>query len=324
MADEATPHPEFDQDALTAYRWIVEQGLLDPDHELGEDFIAAGRTPAVTSELLLNLYPYSESTIAVSGHDGDVVASVFTPHEPTDSLRAAIVWIHGGGMFGGDRFQAMEALILAEQQGMVVVSVEYRRAPENPYPAPGDDSLAVLRAVESRSESLGIDRHRLFLAGVSAGGGIAAATALRVRDEGGPELAGIVLLCPMLDDRMLLPSTMMSGLPVWNRAENEFGWRTLLGHRAGGDEVSPYAAPARATDLSGLASIYIDVGSADLFRDECVEFASRIWASGGAAELHVWPGGFHGSELMMPNSPLGEATWKARNDWLTRTIDQRT
>jgi len=131
MVNEATPHPEFDRDALTAYRWIVEQGLLDPDHELGGDFIAAGRTQAVTSELLLNLYPYSESTIASSGPDGDAVASVFTPHEPTDSLRAAIVWIHVGGMFGGDRFQAMEALILAEQQGMVVVSVEYRRPRES-------------------------------------------------------------------------------------------------------------------------------------------------------------------------------------------------
>lgn len=124
------------------------------------------------------------------------------------------------------------------------------------------------------------------------GGGIAAALALLARDRGTPALAGQLLMCPMLDDRNDTPSVLqMADGRMWNRGANDFGWTALLGEAVGGPDVSPYAAPARATDLSRLPPTFIDVGSTDTFRDEDVTYATRIWRAGGIAELHVWPGG---------------------------------
>jgi acetyl esterase/lipase len=142
-----------------------------------------------------------------------------------------------------------------------------------------------------------------------------------VRDEGGPPLAGLLLCCPMLDDRMASVSANQFGDAIlWTRASNEFGWRSLLGERAGMGDVTIYEAPGRATDLSGLPPAFVDVGSADLFRDEDVAFASTIWASGGSAELHVWPGGYHGFELLAPTAALSADAGEARRRWLTRTL----
>src|SRR5215813_6977255 len=129
----------------------------------------------------------------------------------------------------------------------------------------------------------------------------APAAALLARDRGGPALAGQLLMCPMLDDRNDTPSSrQMAGLGIWDHAANEVGWTALLGPARGGADVSPYAAPARASDLSGLPPAFIDMGSAETFRDEDVAYATRIWQAGGSAELHVWPGGFHGFAGLMP------------------------
>ena len=125
------------------------------------------------------------------------------------------------------------------------------------------------------------------------------------RDRGGPALAGQMLMCPMLDDRNDTPSArQMAGQGVWDHTSNHTGWTALLGAACGGPDVSPYAAPARAGDLSGLPPTFIDVGSAETFRDEDVTYASRIWQAGGVAELHVWPGGFHGFATMAPQAAL--------------------
>jgi acetyl esterase/lipase len=141
------------------------------------------------------------------------------------------------------------------------------------------------------------------------------------RDRGGPAIAGQLLLCPMLDDRNDTPSAVqMAGLGIWDRGANEVGWTALLGDARGGPNVPAYAAPARASDLSGLPPAYIDVGSAETFRDEAVTYASRIWQAGGDAELHVWPGGFHAFAGFAPQAALSKDAAAAPAAWLRRLL----
>jgi acetyl esterase/lipase len=224
-------------------------------------------------------------------------------------------------IMGDNRTGIAGMLDLVEKFGLIVVSVEYRLAPEWPYPAAIDDCYAGLVWTAAHGEELGIDTERLLIAGASAGGGLAAAAALMARDLGGPPLIGQVLMCPMLDDRNETPSSYeLDGEGIWDRVSNLTGWTALLGDKRGGPDVSPYAAPARATDLSGLASAFIDVGSVETFRDEDVDYATRIWRAGGEAELHVWPGGFHGFEMMAPDATLSRAARAARIGWIERLL----
>jgi acetyl esterase/lipase len=235
---------------------------------------------------------------------------------------AGIYHIHGGGMIIGDnRLGLPQVLEWAEEFQAAVVSVEYRLAPETPHPGPMEDCYAGLAWTAAHADELGIDPDRIMVAGGSAGGGLAAAVALLARDRGGPALTAQMLMCPMLDDRNDTPSSgQMAGLGVWDRASNETGWTALLGAARGGPDVSPYAAPARAADLSGLPPAFIDVGSAETFRDEAVTYASRIWQAGGIAELHVWPGGFHGFSMMAPQAALSRDSAAAQRNWLRRVL----
>ena len=181
----------------------------------------------------------------------------------------------------------------------VLVSVDYRLAPEFPDPYPVEDCYAGLVWTAENAAELGIDPERVIITGSSAGGGLSAGTALLARDRKGPKLIGQVLVYPMLDDRNeTVSSHQYDGAGLWDRQSNLLGWTCLLGERRGTDDVSIYAAPARATDLSGLPPAFIDVGSAEVFRDEDVAYASALWAAGVQAELHVWPGAFHGSDLV--------------------------
>ena len=236
---------------------------------------------------------------------------------------ACLYFIHGGGMIIGDNRGGgfPGALAHAEKLGAAVVSVAYRLAPETPHPGPVEDCYAGLVWTAEHAHELGVDPARIILGGASAGGGLAAAVALLARDRGGPALLAQMLLCPMLDDRNETPSSyQMAGLGVWDRAANEVGWTALLGAARGGPDVSPYAAPARATDLSGLPPAFIDVGSAETFRDEDVAYASRIWQAGGRAELHVWPGAFHGFSGMVPDAAISKAARAAQETWLRRIL----
>ncbi|MEU9117676.1 alpha/beta hydrolase [Streptomyces sp. NPDC048483] len=234
----------------------------------------------------------------------------------------ALYMMHGGGMIVGDRRSgALGFLELARELRTVVVSVEYRLAPEDPHPAPVEDCYAGLLWTAAHAADIGVDPGRIVVAGASAGGGLAAAVALMARDRGGPELAGQLLLCPMLDDRNDTPSSyQMAGLGVWDRTANNTGWTALLGEARGGPDVSPYAAPARAEDLSGLPPAFIDVGSAETFRDEDIAYAGRLWQVGGSAELHVWPGGFHGFTGMAPQAALSRDAGAAPLNWLRRLL----
>ncbi len=266
----------------------------------------------------------SHSDHAFPGLDGapDVTVAVFRPREQRPDA-PAIFWIHGGGMMFGDRFGLEVGLLdWAAEYGMVIASVEYRLAPENPFPRPLDDVYAGLTGFLSAHTGFGVDPQRVILAGGSAGGTLAAGAALRARDTDGPRLAGQLLICPMLDDRNdTLSSCQFSRFGPWDRESNQTAWTAFVGFAAGTDEVSQYAAPARATDLSGLPPTFIDVGSAEVFRDEDLAYASAIWAAGGDAELHVWPGGYHGFHAAVPDAAISRGANRAREEWVRRILD---
>lgn len=229
---------------------------------------------------------------------------------------------HSGGMVMGDRRTGLaEIAEWVERLGVVAVSVEYRLAPEHPYPAPVDDCYAGLTWTAAHAAELGIDPERLIVAGASAGGGLAAALALMARDRGGPPISHQILMCAMLDDRGITASSHeLDGEGVWDAPTNLFAWTALLGDARGGPGVSPYAAPARAEDLTGLPPAFVDVGSVETFRDEDIDYAARLSAAGVSVELHVWPGGFHCFDMAAPDTALGRAAREARLSYLRRAL----
>lgn len=313
--------PPLDAECGAAWR-VLSDGLFDG----GGPVFTPASLPVLRSadmvdrEAMLAEHGMTHRDVTVPGPAGELTVALFTPATATTPA-PALFWVHGGGMVVGNRFGALGAMGPAAAAGAVVASVEYRLAPEHPAPAPQDDCVAALAWFADHAAELGVDPDRIVLGGESAGGGLAAATALRVRDHGGPALAGLYLLCPMLDDRMTSVSAGQVGDDLlWTRASNEFGWRALLGERFGTADVSPHEAPGRATDLAGLPPTFVDVGAVDLFRDEDVAFASGIWAAGGDAELHVWAGGFHGFEMMAPAAALTHDVVDARSRWLRRVL----
>ena len=253
--------------------------------------------------------------------DPDVTLLVCRPSS-AEGPTAALFYTHGGGMVIGDNRTGLAEMIdYALELQMSIVSVEYRLAPEHPHPAPVNDCFAGLLWVVEHASDLGIDSSRVIVAGSSAGGGLAAAMSLLARDRGSADLLGQMLLCPMLDDRNdTVSAQQIVDVGTWDRNSNETGWSALLGEGKGGEGVSPYAAPARASDLRGLPPAFIDVGSAETFRDEAVEYATRIWQAGGIAELHVWPGGCHGFDIVAPNADISRKAKAARLAWLRRTV----
>lgn len=317
--------PPFDPELAAALELIKD--VISPG--LTMDEIAEVRQGAgiqMLAELDLTMDGYFEvEDRAVPGPVGapEISLLICRPASPVDAgPRPVIYHVHGGGMIIGNNRVGVDApLAWAKELDAVVVSVEYRLAPEHPHPAPVEDVYAGLEWTAAHAGEFGGDAGRVVVAGASAGGGLSAALALLARDRKGPELIGQMLMCPMLDDRNDSPSTyQMAGLGVWDRTANETGWTALLGERRGGPEVSAYAAPARAEDLSGLPPAFLDVGSAETFRDEVVAYASRIWQAGGVAELHVWPGGFHGFDGFAPQAGVSRACRGAHVGWLRRLL----
>ncbi|WP_436839349.1 alpha/beta hydrolase [Microbispora hainanensis] len=323
LPSAATP-PPFDPELAAALAVLGESmpSSLTPDM-IPLMRAATANGPSLPDEALTRGGAFEVEERAVPGPPGapDVSLLVCRPAGATAPL-AAIYHTHGGGMIVGDNRVGVDGVLdWAQELQLVVVSVEYRLAPEHPHPAPIEDCYAGLVWTAAHAAELGIDPERIIVAGASAGGGLAAALALMARDRGGPALAGQMLMCPMLDDRNDTPSShQMAGLGVWDRTANETGWTALLGAARGGPGVSPYAAPARATDLSGLPPAFIDVGSAETFRDEDVAYAGAIWRAGGSAELHVWPGGFHGFDMMAPQAAVSQDARAARLRWLRRVL----
>lgn len=228
--------------------------------------------------------------------------------------------IHGGGMVIGS-YDMDDPMFdrWCPSLGIVGVSVEYRLAPETPYPGPLEDCYAALRWTFDNAASLGVDPSRIGIRGISAGGGLAAGLALLARDRGGPGIAFQLLDCPMLDDRQITPSSQAEGLAVWSRESNTFGWRSYLGDLHGTDDVPFTAAPARAIDLSGLPPAYVSVGTADGFRDEDIDYALRLNQAGVPCELHVYPGAPHGYQIAA-GSELAQRSARDAEEWLRRQL----
>jgi acetyl esterase/lipase len=190
--------------------------------------------------------------------------------------------------------------------GVPMLSVDYRVAPEHAHPVPVEDSYAGLWWLSDDADELGVDLARIAVMGDSAGGGLAAAVALLARDRSGPVVARQILLYPMLDDRNTTPDPEIVPFAGWRYDDNATGWGALLGNAVGGPEVSTYAAPARATDLSGLPAAYIEVGQLDIFRDEDLEYARRLSLAGVPVEFHLYPGVPHEFDAIAFDSDVAQ------------------
>ncbi len=302
------------------------RGLLDPELRpvldafelppLDHDGIATMRSASFAA-------PELSDAVARTDHvvPGDPPVRVRV-HRPVgrEGRLPAIVTIHGGGYVIGS--YDMDDPVLDQwcpALGIVGVSVDYRLAPETPYPGPLDDCYAALRWTADHADELGIDPGCIGVSGLSAGGGLAAALALLARDRGDIPLAFQLLDCPMLDDRQRTPSIRAPGLYVWSSGSNEFGWRSYLGELYQSDDVPVYAAPARATELAGLPPACVIVGSIDGFRDEDIDYAQRLNQAGVPCELHVIAGLPH-AYLLVPGAAAVQQAARCRDDWLARQL----
>jgi acetyl esterase/lipase len=266
--------------------------------------------------------------LAVPGLDGapDVALRIYRADGPVSTAVPGLVWIHGGGYILGT--YDMDAPFLDQlvaKTGCVAVSVDYRLAPETPYPGGLDDCFAAFVFLSEHAGELGVDASRLVLGGVSAGAGLAAACALRARDEGIP-LVHQHLIYPMLDDRQTTASSRWDMLAVWSREMNAFAWQCYLGGLYGTDAVPSFAAPARAAALTGLAPAYVHVGSLDGFLHENVEYAARLLSAGVPTELHVLPLVPHGFEHIAPDAAVSKTANALSEAALVRVLatDART
>ncbi|AXG80861.1 alpha/beta hydrolase [Streptomyces paludis] len=269
---------------------------------------------------------FAVEELSVPGAAGgpDVTLVYARPAAATGPL-PVLYYLHGGGMIMGNARSVLPRILRdwSAPLNLAVLSVEYRLAPETRYPGPLEDCHTGLVWTAAHADGLGIDSERVVVGGKSAGGGLAAALTLLNRDRGdGPTPIGQLLLCPMLDDRLRTPSALqMTGAGLWDRSSTAVAWQAYLGDRYGAPDLPPYAAPARATDLSGLPPTYLDVGSAETFRDENIAYAQGIWRDGGHAELHVWPGAFHGFDSVAPTAVLSREARHTRTQWLSRVLD---
>lgn len=230
----------------------------------------------------------------------DVLVRIYHPAAAVGAA-PALLWIHGGGFILGSAAEddpVVRTIVAAT--GCAAVSVDYRLAPEAPFPAGIEDCYAALTWLHDHAGALGIDPGRLAIGGASAGGGLAACLGLLVRDRGEIPLALQILIYPMLDDRTAVSddTNPYTGQYIWTRESNHFGWASYLGADPGGPDVSPYAAAARAARLEGLPATFICTGALDLFMEEDLEYARRLMRAGVPTELHVYPGAYHGFDLV--------------------------
>ncbi len=246
------------------------------------------------------------------GPGGDVALLIYRPRDVQSAL-PCILHMHGGGyVFGAAATEGTLHRALAAELRCCIVSVDYRLAPETPFPGAIEDCYAALTWLTAHAGALNLDAARLGVMGESAGGGLAAALALLARDRGGPVLAFQHLIYPMIDDRTVSQADAHphTGEFVWTREHNRFGWSALLGVAPGSAGVSAYAAAARAQDLSRLPPAFISTGALDLFLEEDIDYARRLTRAGVAVELHVYPGAFHGFDY----DPSAAISAAARRD----------
>ena len=250
----------------------------------------------------------------------DARIRLFRPRNATGIL-PGLVWIQGGGYVltsANPDDQGCERM--AHDLQCVVASVMWRRAPEHPFPAAHDDCFATVQWMSANAGTLGVDADRIAVGGASSGGGAAAAVALRARDEG-LHLCHQLLVYPMLDDRNVTRSSHLVTDPeLWNRSNNILAWQAYGGDRYGSDDVSPYAAPTRAQDVTGLAPATILTGELDLFVDENIEYAQRLLAADVPVEFHLYPAVHHGFDVHNPQGRQAMRMLADRDEALRRAF----
>ena len=290
--------------------------VLDLSDVAGARSVRQRAVQAVTSRHRPDPDVIRESRRTVAGR-----VDVYRPRRALKAL-PALLWVHGGGHvlgFLGQDTPTIERIV--QSVGCVVVAVDWRRAPEHPFPAELDDCYTALMWTVEHAAELGIDIDRVAVGGYSSGAGTAAGLALLARDRGEIAVCFQLLLYPMLDDRNDTATSPAADVAqVWNRRSNALAWQYYLGAAAGAAEVPGYAAPARATDLSGLPPAYLPIGDLDLFFDEALAYAGRLARAGVSVELHVYPGGWHGFDNVAAGSELAERFARDRDDALRRAL----
>ena len=266
-----------------------------------------------TQQLLTSLPAEAEVSIEDQmipgrGSDPEVRVRLYRPTESQGPL-PAVLWIHGGGyLLGTPEQDEVSSITLCKTLRCVVVSVDYRLAPEAPYPAGLHDCYAALAWLNSNATGLDIDPARIAVAGASAGGGLSAALSLLVRDKAEYQLCYQVLIYPMIDDSNIQPADEQQypDTKIWNRQANIYAWGAYLGGLSKADDVPIYAAPYRAETLEGLPPALVTVGDVDLFLNENLNYAQRLMRAGVQTELHVYPGGYHGFVTGAAQTSVGQ------------------
>ncbi len=243
------------------------------------------------------------------GPGGELSLRLYQP-QSAKTPSPGLIYIHGGGMVMGDLDTQDENLReMATELQIPIASIDYRKAPEHPYPAAPEDCYAGVCWIFENAAAMGMERDNIGLMGASAGGGLALAAALMLRDRQGPTLNYLLPIYPMIDDRHHTnSSTEVVDIGIWDREGSIEAWQWYLG----GNEADAYAAPSRAEDLANLPPTYIDVGDLDLFRDEDILIAQRLSAAGVPVEFHLWPGAYHASEMFAPGAALSKRIWATR------------
>ncbi len=307
-------------------RLVVEKMPTDRPINLTEIPKARAAMKKMVTAMLATLPPVegvASEDKSVPGPKGDpeVRVRVYRPNEQPSKL-PALLWIHGGGYVMGDIEQDDRLMKqLVNRIGCVAVSVDYRLAPEHPFPAPVEDCYSALKWLFAHAAELKVDATRIAIGGASGGGGLCAGLALMARDRREVKVAFQLLIYPMIDDRNCTPAAHAITDPrMWNRESNRQGWKAYLGRDGGGTDVSPYAAASRATDLTGLPPAYIPVGALDLFVDENIEYAQRLIQAGVPTELHVYPGAFHGFDMFAPSAAVSKQFKADRESALKRAL----
>ncbi|EXA48881.1 hypothetical protein FOVG_02220 [Fusarium oxysporum f. sp. pisi HDV247] len=311
--------------------------MTQPTNQSPQRQPATGVRPALDPSFvecmsgLLSLFPNDMdvqlSEVEIEGLDNNnITLAIFRAKNTLKKDHPVLYFTHPGGQIAGDRFTSLHSIIEAFQGiETVFVSVEYRLAPEHPAPAALNDAYAGLNWVIDHTKGLGIDATKIILGGVSGGGAIAAGCAMLYnKKRSNPPLLGVLLSTPMLDDRdCTVSSRQFVKQTLWSGDFNRMAWGHVLGDQRGGPDVSEFVAPARAENLTGFPPTFIDAGSCEVFRDEAVAFALQLWKDGMTAELHIWPGGFHGFDELIPEAPVSQAAKAAKALWVKRLIQGR-
>jgi acetyl esterase/lipase len=297
-----------------------------PDVTVSGERLAAAR--ATIAEMTMAGLEDADPSVSVSEHwapgfngGPDVRMVVYRPEGLAD--RAPVVLqIHGGGyIFGTAELGDPRNRAMARHVGCAVASVDYRLAPETPFPGGLDDCYAGLLWLHRQGAALNLDPDQIAVHGESAGGGIAAALAIMARDLAGPPIRFQMLTYPMLDDRPPQGGRHpYAGEFVWDEASNHYGWQCWLGREPGSPDIPPLAAPARVADLRGLPPTFIATCALDLFAEENLEYARRLLRAGVPTELYLAPGAFHGFDAMVPEAAVTRRFLKLSDDALRRAL----